>query len=353
MESEKEIGTELFGCTSCGADLTYKPGTVKLKCEYCGAENDIPQIDELVEELDFENYLNTKVESEDSITEKFIKCNGCGASSSFPKNVTSTNCPYCSTPLILDQAKDEKLIQPKSLLPFKINQDESKSEVKKWISKLWFAPNDLQKAVLNFEQFKGIYIPYWTFDLDTYSDYTGQRGQYYYVKSGDKKVRKTRWYPASGRVTKFFDDILTPASKSLPEKYINKLEPWDLENLVPYDKNYLSGFVTEKYQVDLKEGFEISKSIADDKIRDLVRRDIGGDTQRIYRINTTYNDISFKHLLLPVYVSSFKYKNKAYQFLVNGRTAEVQGERPYSWVKILLTILVGLIVVGAIYYWQY
>ena len=348
METEQDISTELFGCTSCGADLAYKPGTTSLTCEYCNAENEIPQLDVEIKELDFDKYLNSMVETEDSITEKFIKCSSCGASSSIDEKITSMSCPYCATSLVLDQARDEKLIQPKSILPFKLEQDESKKEVKQWVSKLWFAPNDLKKAVLNFDHFKGIYIPYWTFDIDTQSYYTGQKGKYYYVKSGDKKKRKTRWYPASGCVSKFFDDILTPASKSLPKKYINKLEPWDLENLVPYNKKFLSGFVTEKYQINLKEGFDLAKNIADDKIRRLVKKDIGGDTQKIFSVNTSYNDISFKHLLLPVYVSSFRFKEKTYQFLVNARTGEVQGERPYSWIKIALLVIAVLTLMGVL-----
>ena len=342
--------TGLFGCTNCGADLSYSPGTSSLKCEYCGSENEITQIDQEIEELDFEEYLNNEVNQEVLVTQTYVNCKQCGASSTLPENVTSSSCPYCASPLVIEQAEDENIIQPKSLLPFKFDRNQSRAEVKKWVKKLWFAPNKLQKAVLNFDYFKGIYIPYWTFDVDTFSDYTGQKGKYYYVKSGDKKVRKTKWYPASGSVKKFFDDILTPATKSLPERYIKKLEPWDLENLVPYDKSYLSGFITEKYQVDFKDGFKEAKTIADKEIRSLVRKDIGGDTQRIQYVNTKYNDIKFKHLLLPVYVSSYNYNNKVYQFLVNARTGEIQGQRPYSWVKIGLFILLILAIIGTIYF---
>ena len=100
----------------------------------------------------------------------------------------------------------------------------------------------------------------------------------------------------------------------------------------------------------MDEGFEIAKGIADPEIRDLIRRDIGGDEQRIISINTQYNDITFKHLLLPVFVSAYKYKDKLYQFLVNGRTGEVQGQRPYSWIKIAGLVVLVAAVVGSIIY---
>ena len=151
-----------------------------------------------------------------------------------------------------------------------------------------------------------------------------------------------------GRVEKLFDDLLVVASKSLPEKYINKLEPWDLENLTPFEKSYLSGFITEKYQIDLAEGFDIAKKTAEPEIRRMIKRDIGGDEQRIISMNTSYRDITFKHLLLPVYVSAYKYKDKLYQFLVNGRTGEVQGQRPYSWIKITATVVAAVAIIALV-----
>ncbi len=359
---EQELSVGTFACTDCGADLKYKPGTEHLNCDYCGAKNEIPKIEENLEELDFQEFLEKTSETEDTIIESFVKCNSCGASSTLEPNVTSALCPYCSSPLVVEQAHDEKVIQPKSLLPFKLNKDSAQAEFKKWIKKMWFAPNDLKKAALRFDHFKGIYIPYWTFDTDTNTNYIGQRGEHYYVTESytttedgksvtkTREVKKTRWHSVSGNIQKFFDDILTVATKSLPKKYINKLEPWDLENLVPFDKNYLSGFITEKYQIELSEGFEMAKEIADPEIRKMIRRDIGGDEQRIISMNTSYNDITFKHLLLPVFVSAYKFKDKLYQFLVNGRTGEVQGQRPYSWIKITLTVIASLAIIGTIIY---
>ncbi len=357
-DQQAEVGT--FACSNCGADLKYKPGTKQLKCEYCNTTNDIPEIDAQIEELDFNEYLKSKLNDEVLLIEKYIKCTSCGASSTIEPNITSASCPYCATPLILDSAHDESVIQPKSLLPFQLEKKDAKKQFANWVKKLWFAPNDLKKAALNFEKFNGVYIPYWTFDTDTFSKYVGQRGVHYYVTESytttengktvrrTRQVQKTRWHHASGNVQKFFDDILTVATKSLPQKYLYKLEPWDLENLVPFDKRYLSGYVTERYQVELDEGFEIAKNIAKAEIEQLVRRDIGGDVQRIFSINTKYDEITFKHLLLPVYVSAYKFKGKLFQFLVNARTGEVQGERPWSWIKITLASIAAIVLIAII-----
>jgi len=357
-ENETPVGT--FACTNCGSDLKYKPGTQHLNCDHCGTENEIPQLEGDFKELDFHEYLTQKSSSEETLIENFTKCENCGASSSMERNITSTNCPYCTSPLVVEHAKEEEIILPKAILPFNFDKETAKEEFKKWLKKLWFAPRQLKKATLRFDHFKGIYIPYWTYDSNTSTQYTGQRGIHYYVTetysttvdgksvTRTRQVQKTNWTPAWGNVSNFFDDVLVVGSNSLPEKYIYKLEPWDLNNLVPFDKSYVSGFITEKYQIDLGDGFDKAKEIIDPKIRALIRRDIGGDVQRIISMNTNYEDITFKHLLLPVFVSAYKYKKKVYQFLVNGRTGEVQGQRPFSWIKITLAILLGLGIIALI-----
>ena len=83
-------------------------------------------------------------------------------------------------------------------------------------------------------------------------------------------------------------------------------------------------------------------------IRDAIRSDIGGDEQRIGTMQVSHADVRFKHLLLPMWISSFRYKEKVYRFIVNARTGEVAGERPWSVIKIVLTVLAVIAVVVGI-----
>jgi len=349
----QEVSGSKITCKSCGAYLKYKPGTQFTSCEYCGFENEIVVKQTSIEEHDYLAMLNNET-PQDTISAQFIKCESCQAVSTLSSNLSSAFCPYCTSPLIIGNLHTETIIQPKSLLPFRLDQKLAKDEFAKWIRKLWFAPNNL-KQVLSLDNFKGIYIPYWTFDTDTYTEYSGERGEYYYVtesytteEDGEqvtktREVRKTRWYDASGAVDVPFDDLLVIATRSLPATQSQRLEPWDMENLVPFDESYLSGFITEKYQINLKEGFEIAKELSVSGIENAIRDDIGGDEQQISSMETTHSNITFKHLLFPVYVSAYKYNKKLYQFLINGRTGEVQGQRPYSWIKIVLFVIAILI----------
>jgi len=246
-----------------------------------------------------------------------------------------------------------KPIKPKALLPFKINARQAKDAYSNWMGKLWFAPSELKKYAREEASLNGVYIPYWTYDSDTVTAYSGQRGDVYYVSRmvttviNGKRVRrrqqvpKIRWTRVSGRTARHFDDVLVGATQTLPRKITDWLEPWDLQNLVPYTEEYLSGFSSEVYQVELDQGFNHAQSNMDRIIRSDVSNAIGGDQQRIGRMQTNHSDTTFKHVLLPLWSAAFEFRGKTYRFVVNGRTGKVRGERPYSVVKIALAALAG------------
>lgn len=351
-----------FPCRECGAFLVFAPGTTHLRCQYCGTENVIEESVEEIEEIDYQQFISGRVAQAETQQVATVKCISCGAESTLKPNVTSDECPFCGTALVISSGSLSTVLKPKSLLPFKLDQQGGFKLFKDWLHGLWFAPNNLKRFAENHERLNGMYIPYWTFDCETDSDYTGERGDNYTVNetytttengksvTRTRQVTKIRWRHASGQVNNTFDDVLVVASHSLPNHYTRELEPWDLHGLVPFNEKYLSGFRTESYQVDVRAGFEQAKQIIDEGIRTTIRRDIGGDHQRIHSVDTTYNNITFKHILLPIWLSAYRYNGKVYRFMVNGRTGEVQGERPYSWIKIALAVLAFIALVVLILY---
>lgn len=347
-------------CHQCGAKLQFKPGTTSLSCTYCGAANEIAgaQTKVAIEELDFEAHLSNasrQPETQEIIT---VKCKACGAATTLKPNVVSARCPFCDLALVVTSQSSQRLIKPRYVLPFKIDQKAVAELFKKWLSKLWFAPSALKKHSGSTDKINGVYLPYWTFDAATNSRYSGQRGTNYQTTESytetvngqtvqkTRSVTRIRWTPVSGQVAQNFDDVLALASRSLPEPMTRKLEPWDLHDVAAFNENFLTGFQTETYQVDAKEGFILAKSRMDEAIRESICRDIGGDHQRVDHVDSRYNNITFKHILLPIWISAYRYHGKVYRFLVNGRTGEVQGERPWSWLKITALVLVILLVLG-------
>jgi len=364
MEDKKVFKEFTFSCKQCGASLVFNSDAGALKCEYCGFVNKIEVEDEPIVEHSFKEALEKieKNKSKKPLENFTAKCPSCGGEFEIKSYQRTTSCPYCNTPVLtnLDVFYD---LHPESVLPFKLNSKDAQKSFKDWLGSLWFAPSDLEKYIES-EKFEAIYLPFWTYDCDTTSHYTGQRGDIYYVDvekvvyvNGVRELRRVReqrirWSFASGVVHRFFDDVLIGASKTLPRVIIDDLSPWDLENLVPYEDEFLSGFESETYQVALDYGFKEAGKKMEVIIREDVRRDIGGDRQRIDSLKTYYKDITFKYILLPIYKANFNYKGKNYEIAINARSAKVSGERPYSYVKIFFTVFGVLLVVAALFSYE-
>ncbi len=352
-------GERRFPCSNCGAQLRFAPGALAMRCAHCGALNEIEASDAEIQELDYAAQLRDLESSEELVDEIISACESCGARIELPPNVTSGPCPFC-TRTVVATGRSIKLIKPRSVLPFAIDSGGARERFAAWLKKLWFAPRNLKKAAVIDGKLSGVYLPYWTYDSGAITDYTGQRGVHYWVTETyttmvngkmqvrTRQVRKTRWYPAAGRVSDWFDDLLIPASTSVQTDRLHKLEPWDLESLTEYADEYLAGFRSESYSVGLGSGFEQAKAAMVPQIRATICADIGGDVQRVGTMDTRHHSITFKHILLPVWVCAYRFKGTLYQILINARTGEVIGERPWSWAKISLSVLVALLVITAV-----
>ena len=361
VQAEKNQKTDKFPCKACGGNMVFEPETNSLSCKYCNNKIEMTKDASQIKEYNLEDGLKNIVEDWGSAT-RVIKCNGCGAETVLGASDTAKFCAFCGSSHVINNDKTAGIV-PESLIPFKIPEKGAKEMFSKWIKKRYLAPSAL-KSSLQAERMKGVYIPGWTYDSETSSTYSGEGGTYYYVtetrwvtENGkqvqkSQQVRKIRWWPTSGSYSEFFDDVPVNASKQVDNGLMGKLEPFDRQELVPYKAEYLSGFLAERYSVELKEGWETAILKIDAEIRKGVVNQINADEVRNLHINTFYNNIKYKLTLLPIWISSYSYKNKSYTFMINGQTGKVSGRSPLSLIKILLLSGLGiaLIILGYLIY---
>ena len=364
MQDNPEIRDEnvkRHHCPDCGADMVFDPRSGKLACPYCGAKEEIESSPDEIVEQDFSEFLRPSAERLQPLAKEAMQvtCDSCGATVTFVPPETATKCEFCAAKIVAQPRSADPLVAPEGVLPFSVENREAASSLRQWTKTRWFAPNRL-KTMAEHDRVASIYIPYWTFDSDTDTDYTGMRGEDYQEtetyrdSQGNEQTRtvtRTNWYGAAGHVSRHFDDVPVPASTSVLPRYLNSLR-WDFDKLASYDPAYLSGHRAQTYQVTLESGFEAFKSVAESVIRGDVNRDIGGDRQQIHSMETAYSNVTFKHVLVPVYAGAYKFNNKVFQVIVNGRTGEVYGERPYSALKIgclVVTIIFFLLLIALVY----
>jgi DNA-directed RNA polymerase subunit RPC12/RpoP len=357
MENNPQIEEEKIkrhSCRNCGADMVFNPSIGKLACPYCDARQTIQTNLADIVERDFESFLRPEAERLQPLARDAMQvtCDSCGATVTFVPPETATSCDFCAAKIVAQPKVADPLVAPEGVLPFSVPNKDAVASLKQWTASRWFAPNAL-KTMARHDKAESVYLPYWTFDAQTDTFYQGQRGEDYqetehYTDSEGKRrsrtVTHTNWFDATGNVSRHFDDVPVPATNSVLPKYIGRLK-WDFGELASYDPGYLSGHKAQTYQVTLEEGFEQFKQYAGNVIRRDCEEDIGGDRQRVDSMDTNYSAVTFKHILVPVYAGAYRFNNKVYQIIINGRTGEVQGERPYSKLKIgcLIAAIIGAI----------
>ncbi|MEO1140631.1 MAG: TFIIB-type zinc finger domain-containing protein, partial [Pseudomonadota bacterium] len=250
-----------FPCDNCGADFRYAPRDGKLICDHCGNTEEVDQAGpwaSSIRELDFNAAIKGQLDDAEIEETRVLTCPNCAAQVEFDESLHAAECPFCATPVVTDTGT-HRHIKPRGLLPFRMDEPAARGAMNDWLGTLWFAPDGLQDYARKGRKMQGIYVPYWTYDADTKSRYTGERGTVYYetktvMRDGKRQqvqVPRIRWRPASGRVARFFDDVLVLGSRSLPKAFTEALQPWDMSLLEPYTPEYLAGLRAEAYTVEL------------------------------------------------------------------------------------------------------
>ncbi len=345
-------------CPSCGSQLIYSAEKKKINCEYCGYVEEVnPSQDKVVERS-----LTEAVESipqliPEEIDKKVFNCQNCGAQFMVEQNRPKVNCGFCGSSNVNLEAFQHRYIQPVGIIPFYIGRAEADKRFTEWIGQGFFHPNKLKKLASR-EDLHGVYIPFWTYDAQTEADWRGDAGFYYYEtiqvrvdgRMQSQQVQKVRWERRSGHIQHFFDDVLVVASGGLEQKQMSRLLPFRLEEVVNFDARLMMGWEAEVYQVEVDDGYRRAEQIMDDRLRQMCSAQLGGDTQRNLHINTEKYAKTFKHIILPLWICSYRYQNKLYRFYINGQTGKVHGEKPLSWIKIAILVLLFVLIMVGIWY---
>jgi Zn finger protein HypA/HybF involved in hydrogenase expression len=350
-----------FRCPACGGRMEFDAARAQLSCESCGATRAIGDGDEgqTIAQYDLEHGLAMSVERGFGAAVRRVGCEQCGAVVSLAEGELARRCDFCGSPQVVSRDQSALPIRPESVLPFRVARDAAAAHFSSWLGGLWLRPSNLKKLA-SVSEMTGKYVPYWVFDAKVHSDWTALAGYYYYVEETyrttddrgrsvqrRRRVQKVRWQPARGSRDDTYDELLVCGSRGLPPELTLELEPFDTQALRPYDPSYLAGWRAEEYSVDLNAAWKRAVERITETQRARCSGDVPGDTQQALRVVDRLHDERFKHVLLPIWISVYRYQGKPYRFLVNGQTGEVSGHAPWSVLKIaLLCIALALIAIA-------
>lgn len=342
-------GTVRAPCPSCGAQLRFSAEKQLLACDHCGTTAPIAFSKANLRENPLAFRLDGAGELSQAPTEdkRVYACQGCGARTTINYDAPTLTCAFCGAKDVNPEAQKTRLIEPAGVLPFQLGRAKATEAYRQWIGSRWFAPNDLTRGAV-LDNLHGLYVPFWTFDAQAHSEWSGEAGRRY--KTGNQT--RVDWTRRSGTRDHFYDDHLQMASRQLTrqQRDVGEVASYKLDETVDYDPRVLLGWEAEVYSIDLKECATAAEHELREREADACRRELGGDEQRNFRVDTTLNNQTFKHLLLPLWICAYVYNGQLYRVLINGQNGRIAGQHPLSWWKITLAVLAALLGFGIYLY---
>ena len=339
----EEDATDTSSCPLCGGRLVYSPIDRALKCEYCGGKGQI-DMSRYGEELNFYDLINAKNNTWANDTHVF-RCNNCGAKTVISKKEISKKCPFCGTTNVV-QTEELCGLKPNAVLPFLLDKAQACDSAVKWAKKRLFSPRKFKKTVYP-EEIDGNYIPAFTFDTNTVTHYSGKLGR---TKTRTKRVNGktitesyTEWFSIGGTYRMSFDDFLVQASDSVKQKDVDKLSPFDTNKSQAYSSDYLMGYTAAQYSKSGQECWDYARGVMQEQVKSAILRQYTYDKVGSFSMNMSCNDITYKYVLLPLYVGHYSYSKKLFNFFVNGRNGKVTGKAPVSPLRVGIAVLLGLV----------
>ncbi len=344
-----EKNTDTAKCPACGAELVFSPEAQKLACPYCGG----------TKEVDFSR-LSGEIALSDMFAQRngewgdethVFRCNNCGAKEVINRTDIAKACSFCGTTNV---TKVEELsgLKPNGVVPFAVDEKDASKNVIAWAKRKFFAPRAFKKCVKP-EDMKGTYIPAFTFDTNTFTSYHARLGKYYTrtVSAGKGKtrtVRELRYFTVSGNHNAWFDDVLVQATKRIAQKDIEKICPFETNTSNAYSSEFLHGYTAQSNEKSGEECWGEAQQIVQNMIRAQILSKYDYDVVDSFTPQTTFDNVTFKYVLLPLYVGHCNWKTKLYNFFVNGKNGRVTGKTPVSALKVTLVSLLGALIVGGI-----
>ena len=289
-------------CPSCGAVLKFSPKEQKWSCDYCGSKFSLEELQKYknASSVEVNQKKDVKVEQAD-----VYRCSSCGAEIIADENTTATFCVYCGNTAILKERIQNSRV-PDYIIPFQKVKEDATSAFLQLVKHKPLVPRTF-KSRKNIDKITGVYIPFWAYDFDV-------------VCEGSMN----------------YDKVLADGSSRFSDELMDSLEPFDYTSLTEYNHAFLSGFLSEKYDVLETQAIERARNRTLNTTVSLLQ-----DKIRHQSITPVDNNISLKnvhsnYILLPVFMVNIKYHDKMYTFAMNGQTGKIVGCLPLGVKEVIL-----------------
>jgi len=286
-----------------------------------------------------------------ALPQRHFRCQSCGAEVALDPDQRSYTCPFCDSNYVVEFTLDQTGRQPPEfIIGFAITPQQAQEAFRQWLRQnSWFRPSDLTIASVA-EKLRGVYLPFWSFSMLARSQWSASIGEHWWrtetyttTENGKtviktRQVQETEWWGLAGRHHRYHGGYLVSGSRGLSQDQALRLYPFQLPALRRYVPYFLAGWLSEEYSIQREAALQLCQNEFFAREQRHIGQFLPGDTYSDLQVQTHFEDVNSDLILLPVYLLSYRYRDKVYRFLLNGQTGKSAGDKPLSWRKILLLI---------------
>ncbi|GJM42268.1 MAG: hypothetical protein DHS20C20_25500 [Ardenticatenaceae bacterium] len=348
-----------FRCPHCDGATAYSTDGGGLTCSFCGY-HEAPQVEVVGKGAqEFEFTVETVERSVNGWghERKELVCNSCASHITLSTEMLSHTCPFCGSNAVVQTRAPQDVLRPRFLVPFVTTTEDCRKKTAVWLQNSWMLPKDLQKLARSTE-YTPIYIPFWTFDARTKATWRAEvhntdarRRRHsapnwkwerpFLLKLADREEKVWDW--ESGAVSLFTDDMLVSGSSQLSLALLSQMGGYQLAKLVPYDPAFLAGLSAQAYEVDLETAWERARGLMRVRTKKACQDQASASSMRNFSMNLGFSEESWRYILLPLYLATYRYGDKLFQVMINGQTGTIAGQRPVDWKRVGWTLAGALL----------
>ena len=338
-----------FKCPACTAPLHFSEETGRLECDYCGSSFSVEEMEsrsaekeqqaaEAFEKAAAEAKADAKdwdgPDAQDSWGEagthlKTYSCPSCGAELICDEATAATSCPYCGNNAIIP-GQFRGALKPELVIPFQIGKDEAVKALKAHYKGKPFLPKSFSDEN-HIQEIKGIYVPFWLFDGQAEADVSFAATRSTVMVTGRERITTTRHFDIRRAGTVSFEKIPVDASKKMPDDYMDSLEPFRYDAMVPFSTAYLPGFFADIPDVSIEEcSLRAELRATDTAVESMSRQVSGYETCIPTRKDAQLRRGKVRCALLPVWLLSTQWEGQNFLFAMNGQTGKMVSDLPVS-----------------------
>jgi len=353
-----------FKCPSCGGPLDYKPGMENIVCDYCGTSFTIQALEEFYAQKEkmaaaAQNAKDAKWETDKAGKEWSVEeeqllraftCSSCGAEIVCDENTMATECVYCGNPTMVP-ARFSGALKPDYVIPFKKTKEEAVAALKKFYEGKWLLPGAFTENN-RVEAIQGLYVPFWMFDSSVNATATFKAENDLVYDTRDATITETSVYECIRTGSMSFEKIPADGSKRMDDSYMDSIEPFDYQELVPFSSGYLAGYLADKYDVSAEDNEPRVNTRMDNTAVATLQETVTG-YMRVSESERAVEKVEGKveYAMVPVWILTTRYEDKPYTFMMNAQTGKMVGSLPYSGTKAFIAFVLAFVVtLGLLYF---